>query len=273
MSKQMLIYERVVPVSRQRHGNWSIKTGHDYSFARHVNAVPLTAIEFPAAAVEYAIVFTGSDQGIMPAVIMGVRENENLYMKEDGSWHGKYVPAFVRRYPFVFSSPDQGKTFTLCIDEEFDGCNQDGRGERIFDADGNRTQYIESVLDFVQQYQAHFQRSRDFCETLAELDLMEPMHARVTLGNGQQLDLTGFMTVNREKLKELEPDKLAELAKTDELELIYIHLQSMRNLTNMAERVNEMAGAPKAVETTAETDATPATPHRKTTTPDASDDS
>ena len=42
-------------------------------------------------------------------------------------------------------------------------------------------------------------------------------------------ELGGFMAVNRAKLKAVPGEKLAELAQTDELELLYLHLQSMRN--------------------------------------------
>ena len=50
MSTQLLIYERAVPLSSQRHKDWSVKTGTDYVFARQVNSVPLVAVEFPHAA-------------------------------------------------------------------------------------------------------------------------------------------------------------------------------------------------------------------------------
>jgi hypothetical protein len=237
MSKTLLIYEKAVPVSSQKHREWSVQTGKNYSFAKHLTAVPLTAVEFPHAAAEYAIVFTGNEENVMPSVIMGVRQNENLYVKEDNAWGAKYIPAFVRRYPFVFASNDEGKSFMLCIDEEYSGCNQEGRGERLFDSEGNKTQYIESVLEFVKQYQAHFQLTQNFCKKLRELQLLDPMNAQMTLTGGQRINLTGFLAVNRDKLKALAPEKLAELAKTDELELIYMHLQSMRNFTAMVERV------------------------------------
>lgn len=239
MSKQMLIYEKAVPVSSQKHRDWSVKTGDDYEFARKANAVPLTAVEFPVAAGEYAIVFAGSDEAVMPAVIMGVRNEENLYLTPSGEWKAKYIPAFVRRYPFVFSSTDDGKNFTLCIDEDFAGCNQDGRGERLFDADRNRAQYLETVLSFLKQYQAHFQRTSAFCKKLKDLDLLEPMQAQVTMAGGEKINLAGFMAVNREKLKGLSGDQFIDLANTDELELIYIHLQSMKNFTAMGQRVQE----------------------------------
>ena len=52
------------------------------------------------------------------------------------------------------------------------------------------------------------------------------------------------MAISREKLKELPGDKLVELAKTDELELIYLHLQSMRNFTALRDRLG-LAGTEK----------------------------
>lgn len=236
MTTQLLIYEGAVPLSNQKHVGWSVKTGADFGFARHVNSVPLTAAEFASAGSEYAIVFSGED-AVMPAVILGVRQDENLYVADDGSWNAKYIPAFVRRYPFVFASADNNTNFTLCIDEEFSGCNTDGRGERLFDADGEKTQYLENILGFLQAYQAHFQRTQAFCGKLKDLDLLEPMQAQFTVGSsGERLALSGFMAVNRDRLKALSGDQLADLAQTDELELIYGHLQSMRNFTPTLER-------------------------------------
>lgn len=242
MVKQLLIYERAVPVSRQAHGDLSVKVGSDFSFARHVNSVPLMAAEFAHAAAEYTVVFAGQGEDIIPVVLLGVRDNENLFIDENGGWTGKYVPAFLRRYPFVFSSEDDGANFTLCVDEEFDGCNRKGRGERLFDNDGERTQYLESVLGFLQAYQVQFQRTRGLAKRLNDLGLFEAMQARFTLRNKQVLTLSGFLAVNRERLKALTGDQLAELQAYDDLELIYLHLHSMRHLTSTAERVGA-AGA------------------------------
>src|ERR1700734_1175141 len=138
MPKQLLIYEKAVPVTVKKHGNVSIKAGTDYGFAREVNSVPLLASEFDLASTEYAIVFSGEGSDVMPAVLLGIRDHENLYVDNNGTWNAKYVPAFVRRYPFVFSTQDK-TTFNLCIDEDFPGVNHKGMGERLFDADGERT--------------------------------------------------------------------------------------------------------------------------------------
>ena len=238
MAAQLLIYERAVPVNPGRHGDWSVKAGTDYGFAKHVNAVPLMTSEFQSAAAEYAIVFTGTPETVMPALILGVREGENLFLDDAGTWGATYVPAFLRRYPFVFSASEDGATFTLCIDEEFSGANQEGRGERLFDSDGERTQYLEGVLGFLQVYQAHFRRTQAFCKRLVELDLMEPMQAQLRLPDGGQLALTGFMAVNRKRLNALDGEQLSTLAQAEELELLYTHLMSMQNFRSMVERIS-----------------------------------
>lgn len=231
-----MIYERAVPVSSERHKGWSVRTGVDFSFAKNVNSVPLLAAEFIAACQDYAVVFAGDANTVFPSVILGMRDSENSHVDEKGSWTGSYIPAFLRRYPFVFASSDDNQTFTLCLDEEFEGFNKDGKGERMFDADGNRTQFLESQLAFAQEYQALFQRTQLFCKRLKEHDLLEPAQAQFNLADGEKAQLSGFFTISREKLKALPAETLAEMAKTDELELCYVHLNSLNNLTPMARR-------------------------------------
>jgi len=232
VSKQLLIYETAVPVSSGRHGKASVQLGKGYGFARHINSAPLMAVEFPAAAADYAIVFAQDGKDVLPVVILGARAGENLYVKDDGGWGSSYLPAFIRRYPFIFSASDDGKTFTLCVDEAFQGLNYLGQGEALFTPQGQ------------QEDRAQFVRTQAFCRKLVELKLLEPMRAQFTIGS-DKMALGGFMAVDRARLKALSGDVLAQLAATDELELIYLHLQSMRNFAAVKDRlvVTRPAGA------------------------------
>lgn len=247
MTTQQLFYRSAVPVSAQRHRDWSVKTGESYAFAAGVNSVPVTAIEFAQAAAEHPVVFAGTEQSVFPAVILGLKENQNLWVAADGAWKGKYVPAFVRRYPFVFSQDAEGKVFTLHLDETFEGCNQSGRGERLFDAEGAQTQYLRTVLGFLQEYQARFRRTQAYCARLLELKLLQPMQAQFTLSGGEQRSLSGFMVVDRAKLKALPADVLAEMVTKDELECTFLHLASLRHFQDMLGRA-QPAELPAAAE-------------------------
>jgi len=245
MTTQLLFYERAVPLSKDRHADWSVETGGDYSFARHVNAVPLLATEIPAAAAEYAIVFTGNAEAVMPAALLGIRNDENVFLTDSGGWQAKYIPAFVRRYPFVFSSTGNGATFTLCLDEEFSGCNQEGRGQRLFNDESEATPYLDQILTFTKNFQAQYDPTVSFCKKLTDLKLLDPMKAQIKSKDGAEMSLGGFMAVNRDRLKALPGETLSELAKTNELELVYLQLASMRNVSLMAERVMSKEDAAK----------------------------
>ena len=237
MSKQLLIYSSAVPVSAARHADVSVEPRADYAFSAEINAVPLMAVEFLRAEAEYAIVFTQAAGDVLPAAVLGVRSDQNLYLTSDQRWSAKYVPAFIRRYPFVFSSSEDGKTLTLCIDEAQGGVNREGRGERLLADDGKPTPYVERVLKFLQEYQSHFERTRQFGRRISELGLLEPMQAQVTTPRGDKLSLNGFLSVSRDKLRQLDGASLATLAKTDELELLYLQLHSMRNFNDVKDRL------------------------------------
>jgi hypothetical protein len=261
MTTQQLIYETAVPVSSGRHAQSSVEVGTDYSFARNVNSLPLMAVEFAQAAPDYAIVFAGTADAIMPAVILGVRGNENLYLSASGEWQAKYIPAFVRRYPFIFSSSEDGKTFTLCIDENFPGFNKEGRGQRLFGDDEKPSPYVEGVLKFLQEYRTQFLITQAFCKKIVELNLLEPMQAQFTMVSGEKMSLSGFTVIDRKKLNNLSGDVLAEMAKTGQLELLYLHLQSMRNFTAVKDRLvliqggkRDAAGKAGTEEVSAESD-------------------
>lgn len=235
MTVQMLFYENAVPVSGRRHAGCAVEV-RGYGFCRKVNSVPLTAVEFRSAAGEYPIVFAVAGESVQPVVVLGLRNEENLFVSEAGEWRGRYIPAFVRRYPFVFSTRKDDNRFVLCVDEAFPGFNREGRGESLFAADLEPSPYVGKVLRFLQEYRAQFMRTRAFCRRLAELDLLEPMRARVAIGD-KHLSLSGFSVINRDKLKELPGDKLGELTRSDELELAYLHLQSLRNFEALRSRL------------------------------------
>jgi hypothetical protein len=237
LAKQLLIYESAVPVSDARHRHVSVAAAGDHAFSAGINAVPLMAVEFLHAAAEYVIVFTDSGGEVLPAAVLGVRDQQNLYLSAERQWQARYVPAFIRRYPFVFSRSDDGQTFTLCIDESHPGVNREGRGERLFGDDGKPSAYVERVLRFLQEYQAQFERTRAFGRRVKELGLLEPMQAQLVTPQGDKLSLSGFFGVRREQLRALSDETLGSLARSDELELLYLQMHSMRNFEDVKDRL------------------------------------
>lgn len=237
MPKQMLFYELATPISQIRHGDWAVSPAPDFGFARATNSVPVTIPEFLAVSQEYPLVFSMDGDVAQPAALLGVTQDQNLFIRADGSWDGRYVPAFVRRYPFVFSASDDGETLSLCLDEAYPHIDRSGAsGERLFDKD-SRSPYLQRMLDFVNAYHQESQRTVDFGRMIAGLGILEPQEARVDHPGGGQSKLQGFYVVNRDKLRALPAEKLADLVRTDALELLYIHLQSLSCFDRLAARL------------------------------------
>jgi hypothetical protein len=203
--------------------------------------VPLVVAEFGPAAMNYAIVFGQASDGVVPAAVLGVRDQENIYVKADGSWDAPYVPAFIRRYPFVFGADQKAEVYTLMVDESFPGFNQSGKGERLFDSDGEQTAYLKNVMAFLSDYQAQTDATTAFTKTLSELNLLEEAEAHLPVPSDPERRMRGFLIINRDKLRALPADKLAELNKSGALELIHLHLFSMMNLGRLQEKMSAAA--------------------------------
>ena len=251
MPKQLLIYDTPVALSAARHHDVSVDAAAGYSFSAGINAAPLMTVEMVHAAAEYAIVFTGSGDSVVPVTVLGMRNQQNLFLSPASEWRAEYVPAFLRCYPFVFAASADHQTVTLCIDESHAGVNRENRGQRLFDADGKPSAYTHGMLKFLQEYQRQFERTKLFGKHLAAHNLLEPMRAEISTPDGEKTSLGNFMAVSRPRLRELGAESLCELARTDELELIYLHLYSMRNFKDIKARLMSsiVTEAPEAATT------------------------
>jgi len=248
MTKQLLIYNTITQLNRRDHGDMAYKASDDFGFARGINAVPLVTGEFVAASIDFAVVFAPNEDAPMPVALCGVDADNNVFVGADGKWQVSYTPAFLRRWPFVFSTDAAAETLTLCIDERAPGFNREGRGERLFDSDGEATGFTTRMLDFLKEFQTQHERTKAFGRKLNELDLLQSVEAQIALPGQQARTLTGFQVVDRDKLKALPAETVEQMFRSDELELIYLHLFSVRNLERLRERAVQAITAAAASE-------------------------
>ena len=236
MTTQPLFYKKVVPLNKERHKNLYLEPVEGYTFSQETNSLYIAAIEFIKSVGEYVIVF-GKDakNSVYPVVLLGLKANQNLYVDKKGKWKADYIPAYARRYPFILAIPEGSKNanYTVCIDEGFTGFNTAKEGQSLFDKKGKESPLLKQAVEFLQDYQKNVQLTTAFCQNLVKLDLLEPMQANVEMKSGDKFAVGGFQCVSRKKLKALSPDKLAELVKSDQMELICAHLLSLNNVSKL----------------------------------------
>ena len=247
VAKQLMIYDNIQPLSSEAHRHWAIAV-EDYNFVSHLISSPVLATEIPFAAGEFPIVFSATQREgeYVPLALMGIKEGENLFVNEKGQFGSRYIPAFIRRYPFVLGGDKGADSMALCIDADSKAIVQDGsKGRRLFDDNGEQTQHLKDVLEFLKDYHFRAEMTKVFCTRLHELGLLEPMQANIKLKGAAEgnFNLTGFYVVKREKLKALSDADALDLFKRDGLELIYAHLQSLSNFNDLVKKAGERMGA------------------------------
>ncbi len=236
----VLFYQKPVPLDRAAHRNSKIKLRDpDFTFAGQTNSVPVTTLEFPRAATEFPIVFAGpSVDRLMPAAVLGLRNNENIFVDAGGKWTSAYIPAFIRRYPFVLAERNNGQDFTVCIDTAFSGWEA-ADGQPLFDEQGQETPWLKNALTFLGQYQANIRQTVAFTAKLHELNLLIAREIHARDAKGQPLTLRGFYAVDEAKLTALPDAKIVELFRAGFMGLIHAHLLSFANVAKLEQRLHQ----------------------------------
>jgi hypothetical protein len=239
----VMFYERPVPLDRDRHRQLklAIAPGH-YRFAARVNSLPLMSTEFAEAARDYPIVFVGNEGGpFSVAALVGLRDQENLMVNEQGQWErNHYVPAFVRRYPFVLAKAETDDRLTVCIDEAYPGLGT-RVGEPLFNEQGQHTPYLDRAIKFLQAFNAEGQRTAEFAQRLQTLGLLVPKLIHVDRQGQPRQTLRGVWIIDSARVRGLDNERVIELFRAGQLSWIEAHLLSLGNLARLVARLEGSA--------------------------------
>jgi len=238
----LLFYNKPVALNKETHKDIKIKPlDNNFAFAKGTNSVILAGVEFTEAAKEYPIVFAQAGDNVVPVALLGLRNEENLYVTEDGKWDARYVPAFVRRYPFVLAQTSDSNQRVVCVDEGFAGFNET-EGQPLFEG-GEQTQLLTQAIDFLEEYQKQYVRTETFVRRLKDNDLLMSLNAKVDMVDGTQFGLSGLLAVDEKKLLQLSDEKALEFFKSGELAWVYCHLMSLGSMSRLVDRIAKVAKA------------------------------
>jgi hypothetical protein len=204
----------------------------NFRFAAATNSIALGADEFYPAQAHYPIVFTTSAP-ITPLAIVGVGDPRNLFVGADGAWRdGSYVPAYVRRYPFVMVQAPGRDDLILAIDQAAEWLSTE-TGEPLF-ADGKPASAVQRVLEFCAAFEHQVAVVREFTAALAAHKLLVENRAQLTFGSGVATSLGGFQVIDEARFNTLPDAVVLEWRRRGWLGLVYAHLMSMHRWPALA---------------------------------------
>jgi hypothetical protein len=234
-----LFYRNPVLLNAGQHAAVGLREIRDFSFARTANAIPVNLVEFPLVARHYPIAFVGSGNDLYPAAIVGLKEG-NLFIDGEGQWKpGCYIPAYVRRYPFIFADDKDRGLLSLCVDDEV--LTQKG-GQPLFE-DDKPSAATDRALEFCKSYHAAALPTQEFAKAVMEQDVLSDRQATAQLNSGGSFVLTGFKTIDAEKLGKLSGEVLGQWNLMGWLQPVFTMAQSM---TNWGELVDLLAATDEA---------------------------
>jgi hypothetical protein len=244
-----LLYKDLVPLSSQQHGKLNLRRDMSIEDAGKVHAIPVTIEEFAHAQRNYPIIFSAGETPV-PLALMGLSEGVNTFLDDKGVPIDAaiYMPAYLRRYPFMLVRlRPESDELSLCYDPA-SGSLTGGEGEAMFDGD-QPSELTTKILDFCEQFETAGQRTHAFVEELMRADLLMEGEVSIQLDNVEQpFVYRGFRMINEEKLRDLRGDELRKLNQNGALALIYAHLMSLGLIRDVFYRQVQQGKGPIAAD-------------------------
>ena len=251
LSGQVLFYKNPQPLSPEQHGGLGVKQiDQPFGFLRQAHAVPITVSEFGMAAGSYPIIFVGDD--LTPVAVMGVRQGQNLYVDENGRVdEDLYVPAFVRRYPFVFAADEGSDRMLLCVDREAPMVSN--QPEVPFFENNEPSKFTTDAIEFCKEFERQRRATAEFSNLMRKYDLFEQktvaFQPRDAEGKetGPQQKIADYHALSEEKLNAMPIEQYGELRASGAIGAGYAHLVSLLNWQKVIARA--LRTAPPAAPT------------------------
>lgn len=225
-----LFYREPRVLSSIEHAGWRVRpTGA--GFAAASNSVPVVIGEFAAASRNYPLVFAGPEH--TPLAVLGVEAGRNRFVN-DGAWvENAYVPAYVRRYPFVFVQTGEPDGYVLAIDAGADAVIRSGdEGNPLFE-DGQPSELTRQALQFCDTFTREDQATRLFAAALAEQGLLIERSANIAFADGRRSSVDGFHVVDAERFAALPDAVIVDWHRKGWLALVHFHLASLGRFNDL----------------------------------------
>lgn len=228
------MYKNIELINTQTHKNHAIKAMDSFKYAKELIGAPITVPEFYECCKDYPIIFIKDENNSWSAsAMLGYQEAHNLYINENGAWEKeKYVPASIRRYPFIFITQENNQ-LSLGVDTAALSENEEDNERKLFTGEGKPSAFTNTALQFMNQFQADAATTANFIAQLDKWELLEEKTAQIITPEQKSYQINGFYVINEEKLHHLSKKKKQDICDQNAYSLITAHLISLSNIQRM----------------------------------------
>jgi hypothetical protein len=241
-----LLYNGLEALNSGQHGQMKLVRNYKLPQIGRTHAIPITVEEFAIVQRHYPIIFSAGETSV-PLALVGLNEGVNTYFDKDGTPVSKdlYVPAYLRRYPFLLARlRADSDELSLCFDPTAGAVAEDGDGAALFDGD-KPSDVTKKILEFCEQFETAGQRTQAFMDELQKSGLLIDGEVAIQPeGVDQPFLYRGFRMVDEEKLRDLRGDELRKMNQSGMLPALYSHLFSLSQVREIFARQVEQGRGP-----------------------------
>lgn len=199
------------------------------------------AVTFPAEfrnlQAHYPIVFRKVREGITfePVALLGLQEGQNLFLVGQG-WDATYVPLAIERLPFYIGMSNEELVVHVDLDSPRLSTTD---GEPVFLPHGGSTELLERMTSVLLAIHEGLQTTPAFVAALLAHDLLEPFVFDFELNNGARSRLSGFYTIDEERLHALDGSALEQLSRAGHLQAAFMAVASLSQFRPLIKRLEQ----------------------------------
>ena len=235
---------KVYPITKERYQNKYWQKVTDYRFVSKSSTAQLVGAELSRAVLNFPIAIIKYEENYIPAALLSIIPGTNLFVNANGKWAGGYIPASIRAYPFklLYSKDNQ---VIVCFDENSNLITEDPKDVPFYDAEGNLSEEVQSVVNLLTEYEKNRSVTVNACNFLAENKLLEPWNINLKFGEKEK-KFEGLFKINEKAINSVDDTKFLEIKNKGTLQIIYAQLYSMgqlaflKRLANMRFSKNKM---------------------------------
>ncbi len=223
-----LFYNQLEPLSSGTHGSWKARRLESAPFLAQAHAVPITIEEFSLVQRNFPIIFSAGENPV-PLALMGLNEGVNVFVDEKGVPNSEiYVPAYVRRYPFMLARlRSDSEDLSLCFDPTAGAIGPFEDGDGLFDGT-EPTETTKNILGFCEQFEQSAMTTGAFVKELIDHKLLIDGEVAIQPdGAPQPFVYRGFQMISEDAVRNLRGDVVRKMIQSGMLPLIYAHLFSL----------------------------------------------
>jgi hypothetical protein len=227
------MFKKLTPLNKDQHRDLHFVPDQTYRYAAGLMVAPLTFGEARLIAREYPIVFDRTDA--LPLALLGAKPGTNAYVRNDGRWQARAIPAHVRCYPFMLMESAAKKlakgkkAYTLMFDADAPQL-ADKTGAALFGPGGEPTPSLLKIQEILTKLESEMGRTRLLAKQIESADLLVERAVKIPSKQGKAVAIKGLRVIDAAKLAACSAETLHQLHTSGALILVYAHLLSLSNL-------------------------------------------